>query len=46
MQTGNPSFKVVTPVASNIPMAGYYLIVDTSPFSGGDSYHAYNSFSC
>lgn len=24
--------------------AGYYLIVDTSPFSGGDSYHAYNSF--
>lgn len=27
-----------------LPMAGYYLIVDTSPFSGGDSYHAYNSF--
>ena len=24
--------------------AGYYLIVDTSPFSDGDSYHAYNSF--
>ena len=24
--------------------AGYYLIVDTSPFSEGDSYHAYNSF--
>lgn len=24
--------------------AGYYLIVDTSPFSNGDSYHAYNSF--
>lgn len=24
--------------------AGYYLIVDTSPFSKGDSYHAYNSF--
>ena len=23
---------------------GYYLIVDTSPFSDGDSYHAYNSF--
>lgn len=27
-----------------LPMAGYYLIVDTSPFSGDDSYHAYNSF--
>ena len=27
-----------------LPMAGYYLIVDTSPFSDGDSYHAYNSF--
>lgn len=27
-----------------LPMAGYYLIVDTSPFSEGDSYHAYNSF--
>ncbi len=27
-----------------LPMAGYYLIVDTSPFSSGDSYHAYNSF--
>lgn len=24
--------------------AGYYLIVDTSPFSEDDSYHAYNSF--
>ena len=24
--------------------AGYYLIVDTSSFSNGDSYHAYNSF--
>lgn len=24
--------------------AGYYLIVDTSSFSDGDSYHAYNSF--
>ena len=23
---------------------GYYLIVDTSPFSEGDFYHAYNSF--
>ena len=39
-----------TPVATdhtggiNIPKSGYYLIVDTSPFSGGDSYHAYNSF--
>lgn len=27
-----------------LPMAGYYLIVDTSLFSDGDSYHAYNSF--
>lgn len=27
-----------------LPMAGYYLIVDTSHFSDGDSYHAYNSF--
>ena len=27
-----------------IPEPGYYLIVDTSPFSEGDSYHAYNSF--
>ena len=30
-----------------LPMAGYYLIVDTSSFSSsaeGDSYHAYNSF--
>ena len=30
--------------AFELPMAGYYLIVDTSPFSDGDSYHAYNSF--
>lgn len=30
--------------AFELPMAGYYLIVDTSPFSNGDSYHAYNSF--
>lgn len=30
--------------AFELPMAGYYLIVDTSPFSEGDSYHAYNSF--
>ena len=28
----------------NIPMPGYYLIVDTTKFSVGDSYHAYNSF--
>lgn len=27
-----------------VPKPGYYLIVDTSPFSEGDSYHAYNSF--
>ena len=27
-----------------IQKPGYYLIVDTSPFSDGDSYHAYNSF--
>ena len=30
-----------------IEKPGYYLVVDTSPFSGdanGDSYHAYNSF--
>ena len=27
-----------------VPKPGYYLIVDTSPFSDGDSYHAYNSF--
>lgn len=27
-----------------IPEAGYYLIVDTSNFSNGDYYHAYNSF--
>lgn len=27
-----------------IPEAGYYLIVDTTNFSNGDSYHAYNSF--
>jgi len=24
--------------------AGYYLIVDTTPFNPGDSYHSYNSF--
>ena len=28
----------------NIPTSGYYLIVDTSPFSVRDFYHAYNSF--
>ncbi len=39
-----------TPVATghtggiNIPKSGYYLIVDTSTFSDGDFYHAYNSF--
>lgn len=27
-----------------VPKPGYYLIVDTSTFSDGDSYHAYNSF--
>lgn len=27
-----------------IPEAGYYLIVDTTNFSNGDYYHAYNSF--
>ena len=27
-----------------IPEAGYYLIVDTTYFKPGDSYHAYNSF--
>ena len=27
-----------------ISKPGYYLIVDTSPFGPGDSYHAYNSF--
>ena len=26
------------------PQAGYYLIVDTTYFNPGDSYHAYNSF--
>lgn len=30
--------------AFELDEAGYYLIVDTSPFSNGDSYHAYNSF--
>ena len=30
--------------AFELDKAGYYLIVDTSPFSDGDSYHAYNSF--
>lgn len=24
--------------------AGYYLVVDTTPFNPGDSYHSYNSF--
>lgn len=28
----------------NIPKSGYYLIVDTTYFNPGDSYHAYNSF--
>ena len=27
-----------------LPQAGYYLIVDTTYFNPGDSYHAYNSF--
>lgn len=39
--------KPVVRAGSNsltIPYAGYYLIVDTTPFSPGDSYHSYNSF--
>ena len=34
--TGNPTLT--------FPQAGYYLIVDITKFSPGDSYHAYNSF--
>ena len=42
---GDPkSFIVGGGGAIKIPEPGYYLIVDTTDFSTGDSYHAYNSF--
>lgn len=40
----NPVIKGGHTGAFELDKAGYYLIVDTSPFSDGDSYHAYNSF--
>ena len=44
--TADADPKPVIPGHDTIPIteAGYYLIVDTTDFSSGDDYHAYNSF--